>query len=316
VKDYTAEDAVDLTRAMGLDGVWVPFGGFIGYEPQWVGEKAYVDEWGTTYQKEASSWPLDAPIDFPLKSRADLAHYKAPDPTLPGRMASLERALAMAGGEIAILGGAAGPFTNAWMMLGPKYLFECIYDDPDLVKECFRLSNSFNLEAAKIMVAGGVDAVIVSDDFGHSSAGFISPRHFRELVLPYFAELVETIVGLGKPVLLHSCGHIKPYLDGLVETGIAGYHPLQRTAGMDLGEVRAQYGHRLCLVGNIDSSVTLPYGSEEEVEAEVQEAIRVAGPGGAYVVASDHSLHDGIPMRNVRRMIEATLKYGKYPLGL
>ena len=314
VDGYTAEDAIDLTRAMGLDGVWIPFGGFLGYEPKWLTDKVYVDEWGTTYQKEVSSWPIDAPIDFPIKGRADLARYRPPDPTAPGRMLPIETALSMAKGDVAILGGVGGPFTRAWMLLGPQLAFETIYDDPDLLKAAFRISNDFNLEAARQMVAADVDAIIVSEDLGHSSASFFSRRTYQELVKPYFDELVGAIVGMGKPVLLHCCGHVKPFLDDLVESGISGYHPLQRTAGMDLGEVRARYGNRLCLVGNIDSSVTLPYGTEEQVEAEVREAIRVAGPGGAYIVASDHSLHDGIPMRNIRRMIEATLKYGQYPL--
>ena len=31
----------------------------------------YRDEWGTVYQQTESSWPIDAPIDYPKVSRPD-----------------------------------------------------------------------------------------------------------------------------------------------------------------------------------------------------------------------------------------------------
>src|SRR5512147_3251756 len=84
-QSYNARDAIECALALDMDGVWLPFGGFNGYQPQYLGQDVYVDEWGTTYQQSASSWPIDAPIDYPIKTRADLAKYKMPDPTLPGR---------------------------------------------------------------------------------------------------------------------------------------------------------------------------------------------------------------------------------------
>lgn len=35
---------------------------------------------------------------------------------------------------------------------------------------------------------------------------------------------------------------------------------------------------------------TLPYGTPEDVAAEVRDAIDAAAPGGGYILASDHSL--------------------------
>lgn len=64
-----------------------------------------------------------------------------------------------------------------------------------------------------------------------------------------------------------------------------------------------------------DSSRTLPYGSLKDVEQEVREAIAVAAPGYGYILASDHSLHDGIPVANIRRLFETGRKYGGYPLA-
>jgi uroporphyrinogen decarboxylase len=308
---YNARDAIQCALALDMDVVWLPFGGFNGYQPAYLTSNVYVDEWGTTYQQTTSSWPIDAPIAYPIQSKEDLRKYHAPDPTLPGRDAELRIGMAMDNDDIAITGGITGPLTTAWLLMGYERLAYAMYDEPDLVKDIFQITLDFYKEAARISVAAGVDAMWVSEDYGDSTRAFFRPNQFRRYVLPYFAELVEYVAGLGVPVLLHSCGCIKEYLPDLVQTKISSLHPLQRTAGMDLDWVKQNYGERLCLIGNIDSSRTLPFGTPEEVAAEVRQAIDIAAPGGGYILASDHSLHDGIPVENILTMFRVGAEYGR-----
>ena len=114
------------------------------------------------------------------------------------------------------------------------------------------------------------------------------------------------------PVFPHCCGRGDDYLDGLVEIGFGACHPVQRTAGMDLAVVKAKYGDKISLVGNIDSSRTLPFGTLDEIETETREALGIAAPGYGYILASDHSLHDGIPVKNIQRMFDVARKHGVY----
>jgi uroporphyrinogen decarboxylase len=307
---YNGKDAVDCALALEHDGVWLPFGGFSGFQPERLDDNTYIDEWGTTYQTNEAAWPIDAPIDYPIKSRGNLAACMPPDPTLPGRDSQITEAVAMANDNIALLGGVGGPFTMTWMLMGYERICFALYDDPSLITECCRIANEYNKEAARRSVEAGCVGMWLSDDLGDSHSGFMSNDHFRALVLPHIAELAEYIDGLGVPVLLHSCGCITQYLDDLAQTKIASVHPLQRTANMDLRTVKEQYGGRFCIIGNVDSSRTLPFGTLEDVEAEAREAIEIAAPGGGYVLASDHSLHDGIPVENIMALRDAGLKYG------
>jgi uroporphyrinogen decarboxylase len=230
---------------------------------------------------------------------------------LPGREAEILAALEMPRDQLAVTGGVAGPLTTAWLLLGYETISLSLYDDPDLVTDVFKISNEFFKEAARRSVEAGVDALWVSEDLGDSRRGFFRLSHYRQYMLPYFAELVAYIAGLGVPVLLHSCGHIRDYLPDLVQTKITAIHPLQRTAGMDLSSVKQQYGERLCIIGNIDSSIVLPFGTPEQVADQVKEAIRIAAPGGGYVLASDHSLHDGIPLENILILFRTGAAYSR-----
>lgn len=56
----------------------------------------------------------------------------------------------------------------------------------------------------------------------------------------------------------------------------------------------------------------MPTATPAEVEAAVVECLRVGAPGGGYVLATDHSFHEGIPIENVKAFIEAGLKHGAY----
>ncbi len=308
---YNAVDAMECAIALEHDGVWLPFGGFSGFQPKFLDKTTYIDEWGTTYQRNDASWPLDAPVDYPIKSRQDLAKYRPPDPMLPGRDSEIVKAVSKNHHDLALLGGVLGPFTATWLLMGYERICFALYDDPGILTECFKLSVEFNKEAARRSVEAGCHGIWLSDDLGDSHSGFMRNDHFREFVLPYIAELADYIDDLGVPVLLHSCGCIKQYLPDLAQTKIAAIHPLQRTAGMDIKEVKQEFGKRFCIIGNIDSSRTLPYGTPADVEAEVKEAIEVASPGSGFILASDHSLHDGIPIENITALRDTGINYGQ-----
>ena len=308
--DYNARDAIECALALNHDGVWLPFGGFNGFQPKYLDENTYIDEWGTTFKTNDSAWPIDAPIDYPIKTPEDLKHYQSPDPTLPGRTSELDLARELETDHMAITGGVTGPFTNCWMLMGYERIAYALYDSPEMLTEIFKISNAYNKEAARLSVQAGVDALWISDDLGDSSRGFMKLNHFREYYLPYLHDLVDYVDSLGVPVLLHCCGRFIDYIDDMAQTKISSVHPLQRTAGMDLKWFKETYGDRFAIIGNIDSSRTLPFGTKEDVAKEAMEAIDIAAPGGGYVLASDHSLHDGISVENIQELFRVGTEYG------
>ena len=111
---------------------------------------------------------------------------------------------------------------------------------------------------------------------------------------------------------MHNDGQIWDVLDDLVDTGINGFHPVERAAGMDLTKVKRRYTGRLCPIGNVDNKNTMSTGTPAEVEAEVRECLAIGKQGGGYILSTDHSIHDGMPYQNVMAYLEAGRKYGAY----
>ena len=317
---YDGALAVRLARALGLDAAWVPAGGFMGLPDErfaWTDAKTYVDEWSTTYQVGEGSWPLAFPIGHPVRTRRDWLPIAAalPDPLANWRLKYAEAAVAEAHGrpdETAVVAGIRGPFSSAWMLMGLQEMSFALVDDPTLLEDIFATTADYWAAVGCRLAAAGVDAVVVHDDQGSGRATFIAPAQFRARVLPHLRREIATLRAAGLPVILHSCGNIAAILPDLVGTGIAGLNNLQRSAGMDLAAVKSDYGDRLCLIGNVDATNVMPGASPAEVTQAVVECLRVAAPGGRYILATDHSFHEGVPLANVRAFIAAGKEHGSY----
>ena len=314
---YHAEDVMLCAHKIGYDMCFVPFGGQGGFITENVDNKIYKDEWQTTYKKHDNTWPVDAPIAFPITNRNDWLNYEMPDPNLENRLDGVKTCLKMASDfNMAVAGSIRGPFSSAMLLLGIEKLSLLLYDDPELVNEIMEKCTDFFIEGGKRMAMAGVDTILFADDYGFNSAPLMSLEHFKKFILPQVNRMISILKKLGIPVIMHSDGHIKPFLDALVDAGINAYHPIERAAGMDLKEVKQKYGNKLCLMGNVNNKTTLVTGNVQDVVEEVKECIRIAAPGGGYILCSDHSVHDDIPNQNVFALYEAGRRYGRYPISI
>jgi uroporphyrinogen-III decarboxylase len=80
-------------------------------------------------------------------------------------------------------------------------------------------------------------------------------------------------------------------------------NPVQ-PACMDPAEIKNQYGDRLCFWGTIDEQWTLPFGSPQDVAAEVLRRLRTVGQGGGLILAPTHHVQLDTPLENFQAMVD------------
>jgi uroporphyrinogen decarboxylase len=85
---------------------------------------------------------------------------------------------------------------------------------------------------------------------------------------------------------------------------------------MSIDKIRKKYGTKVCLIGNVDSSHTLVYGTEDRIVYETLETIRDGALEGALILASDSDIRDEMPFENVDLMFKTALQYGIYPIDV
>jgi uroporphyrinogen decarboxylase len=187
--------------------------------------------------------------------------------------------------------------------------------DPKFVHALARVATDWILELVDMAVELGADIIALDGDLAFSQTTLMSPAQYEEYVFPYHREITERVHRLGKLIFKHTDGNAWPIMDGIAAAGFDGFHPVQPQC-MDIGEVKAKYKERLCILGNIDCTYLLPFGSEEEVEQSVMETIDAAAPGGGYIISSSNSIHPGCRPENYIAMVRAARKYGDYPIRI
>jgi uroporphyrinogen decarboxylase len=65
----------------------------------------------------------------------------------------------------------------------------------------------------------------------------------------------------------------------------------------------------------IDCGDLLTNGTPEQVSSAVKSCILAAAPDGGHILSSSNSIHSGVKPENFLAMVEATKKFGKYPIN-
>jgi hypothetical protein len=203
-----------------------------------------------------------------------------------------------------------------WQGLGLGLLIKLIRKKQSKIKHYIELRAKKLLAAAKLNAETDFDVFFMCDDTALKNTTMINPKYHRELIIPAYKQAVQILRKAGKHVCFHSDGFIEPYFDGLIEAGFSGVESLEPMAGMNLKHLKEAYGDKLCLIGNIDVSQLLPYGTKDDVVKAVKRCIRDAGEGGGYMLSPCTDITNSCKLENVLTMISTTRKYGEYPLKL
>jgi len=203
----------------------------------------------------------------------------------------------------------SGPFGLTIESMGFENFFLAFYDNLDFVMEVVSRRTEWFIKVSNYVIELGADYVVMGDDVAYKGKTFISPQKFNELITPFYKKIVDE---LKAPVFWHSDGYINPLLDGAIKAGIRGVQALEPTAGVDLGEVKKNYGDKLVLIGNVDCVYVLCQPDLELVRKEVERCMAQAKEGGGYMLSESNSLHAGCNIEAVLEMYRYAKEIGRY----
>ena len=274
----------------------------------------FYDEWGVLYGRTPEQ--LDHPVKGPVATRDDLLHWQPPDPDAEWRLGELPSLIERYKGKMAITVHHRAAFMFSAFVAGLDNLLMQFALDPEFAHELMDKVVDANIAMIRRAIRAGADLVVLGDDYAHNFGPMMSPAHFREFIYPRLRKTVEAVHEEGAFCIKHSDGNLWPILDMIVDTGPDAINPLEPVAGMDMARAKAEYGDRVCLIGNIDCGELLSHGTVEEVEEAVRQCIVDGGSGGGFILSSSNSIHSSVNPRNFQAMVKAGQKFGAYPLNL
>ncbi len=250
-------------------------------------------------------------LDGLIKKDSDLDLMAFPDPSEDSFYDRAKRQVEEYREEgLAIYANCRFGISGVLYSMGLEGLSYALYENPSLIDRVLERYVDWNCRVVEKLNEIGIDFIVSYDNIAYNSGPMVSPQVFREVFLPKIKQ-VDQVCKL--PWVTHICGNIMPIIEDVLAMGVSGIHPLEPGC-MDLKTAKEQYGHRVCLWGNIDLRYTLTRGTPEEVDAEVRQRIMEGGPNGGYILGSGCDLPDYCKVENIIAMAEAVRKYGHYPL--
>jgi uroporphyrinogen decarboxylase len=188
-------------------------------------------------------------------------------------------------------------------------------DKPDEMKARAQANVDAALETGARMKGWGVlDGLCLCSDYCFNDRPFLSPAMFDEFVTPYLAQLIQGYREMGFYVIKHTDGNIMPILDSLVSCRPHALHSIDPQGGVDLAEVKRLVGDKVALIGNVNCAM-LQTGTDEDVVADVQRALRDGMPGGGYIFGTSNCIYTGMALERYELMLEVWRREGIYTVA-
>ncbi len=279
------QDYVEFLQRMGMDMAYLGV--------RWkLGRKERLDADGRSLY-----------VDGTIKTRADLKRIEDPGDDEIRRCLD-EMVPALDGTGIGIMYNHWNTPVTVTTAVGYQDYYIALLSDPDFVRECLKRVDEIIVRQLEVILSYPIDAHIIVHILAMSSGPLMSDELIEEFEFPYLQRNLDMIRAKGIPVSFHCDGDNRKFFPRLIEMGIQGIQAIEPCGGrQDIYELKALYGDKVALHGNIDCELLIS-GTKEQVAADVVEHIQRLSVGGGYICSSSHDLNEQMPMENIWTMVE------------
>jgi uroporphyrinogen-III decarboxylase len=209
--------------------------------------------------------------------------------------------------------------TAAMFLFRPNEAFlEDLFEDPDWVKDMVEVATDWAIDWISAQYEAGANSVC----FAAETMGtlMMSPKMCEEFNLPCIKKLVDEVQKRhGQATWLHIHGNMRPpkayeYLTKLVkEAGVEGFHFDENCpADWIKSEVVDKLGVPACI---ITDGAAIAKGPVEKIDEAVKNDMAKIGDGLGLMMAPSCQVLPATSNEHFKAWVDATHKYGKYPLN-
>lgn len=246
----------------------------------------------------------------PLSGADNPEAFTFPNLDLPERYDHLRRQVRRFKDKYMVEVETGNIFRDAWELRGFDQFLMDTHLNPKFVSRLLDLITENKIVEVTKLVEDGVDIVQLVGDVAGEQNMLISPHWWRAEIKPRLSKVIATTRRPGIYYYFHSDGAMQAILPDLIEIGFDIVNPLQPEC-MDVMAIKRQYGAQFTMHSTLSSQHTLPFGSPQDVRAEVCARIRDCGSDGGLILAPSNSVQYDVPLDNLLALYDE-IKYPKF----
>ena len=187
-------------------------------------------------------------------------------------------------------------------------VIELLVRDPLLVQDSLMIQGEFAARLAdRVLRDVRVDAALFSEPIAEKRGPLISPKMYREIVLPSYDPLLSVLKRHGVEVIVFvSWANPRLLIPAILDRGFNCLWAYEaESKAMDYQDLRREFGRDLRLIGGIDLDA-LRQG-KEAIRREVEEKVPPLLAEGGYIPMLDGRVRVDIPFDNYvfyKRLLE------------
>jgi uroporphyrinogen decarboxylase len=271
-----------------------------------------VDEFGVRWEYAANDPSKGHPMGSPLHDWDQLAGWKFPDPYDPSHYRVFTKIAKLFPRKYKVGLLDSFLFARVQYLRGFSQSLIDLRRNKSQIKALLEMLNAYYLGTIEMFHNHGMDAVYAQDDMGAQNELFMSPKLYREHLMPVFAEILKVTHEYGMKFILHSCGHVNELLPTWYEMELdALQFDAPRMTGIDF---LASYKGKFCFHLVPDIQQVYPFTDPHGLEMEVKDMIEKIGDTGGLVIRDYMKAHSvlKVPIQNVQYLPRAVRKWGIY----
>ncbi len=208
-----------------------------------------------------------------------------------------------------VVGVGFGLWERTWTLRGFDHALMDAAADPAFFNELVDQIAIHQMAIIERLLELPVDGIMFSDDWGYQRGVLLGPERWRRFLKPRLAQMYTRVHEGGKYALSHCCGSIADIMPDIIEIGLDVLESIQPEA-MDMNpyELKRRYGTQITFWGGLGSQSLIPFGTPDEISAEVDRLCRELGRGGGYILSPAKPLQPETPTENAAAVVEAFLQ--------
>jgi len=198
---------------------------------------------------------------------------------------------------------ANGFYWRAREWMGTEALSYAWYDYPEMMHEMMEFYADFIIETSRpVLERIDVEYFTLNEDLSMKAGPLLSPRTYREFILPHLKRMVEFFRSHGtRYFALDTDGDPTLLIPLFLEAGVDTIWPLERAADVSPQQWRRQFGKDLRLWGGVDKRVLVR--GPKAIREHLREFIPLIEEGG-FIPTVDHTVPPDVSWDNFRWYME------------